>query len=196
MWKDEIGVRKFLQGIARGYYAGGPVVELGSRIMHDHDARPLFAKGASYLGVDALPGKGVDIQATTLELLQEATDPEPRVPFRGASVVLSINMLEHDPYWFSTLRLGVMLLRPGGVFGIVCPQDPWAAHEQETSPRPGYYRNHSLTELLNALLDADRMIRWDLCSAWTEHREATPHWPRSHIVLRRHPDCDEWNTRP
>ncbi len=140
-------VKKFIQHAISGF-GGRPksVLELGSYAMHDHDPRPLF-KGAKYLGLDARPGPGVDLVGLAHDLPELVPDP-------AFDVVLSLQALEHDPFWKSTLKAGMKALRRGGVFVVTCAGPKWKPHEYDTSPLPGYYRNVSTGEIVGALVES------------------------------------------
>lgn len=80
----------------------GSTLEVGSLDVNG-SVRSLF--GDPYVGVDMRPGPGVDVVATADAL-----------PFDDASfdVVVSTEMLEHDPSpWLSLAEMG-RVLRPGG----------------------------------------------------------------------------------
>jgi SAM-dependent methyltransferase len=78
------------------------VLEVGSRNVNG-SVRRFF--GGLYLGVDMVPGEGVDMVARADQL--------PFDPNRF-EVVVSTEMLEHDPYFWLSLPEMARVLMPGG----------------------------------------------------------------------------------
>jgi SAM-dependent methyltransferase len=99
------------------------ILEVGSQNVNG-SVRELF-RGA-YTGVDMEEGKGVDVVATADEL-----------PFGNdtAEVVVSTEMLEHDPYFWLSIVEMARVLQPGGLLLLTTrgigfhyhgfPQDYW-----------------------------------------------------------------------
>jgi SAM-dependent methyltransferase len=120
------------------------VCELGSRDVNG-SARVLFP-GSRYLGVDILPGPGVDVVA-------DAAD------FRLAplfDVVLSTEALEHTPRGKEICRTAWHLLRPGGAFLVTAATNRRGPHSaQDGGPlREGeHYANVAEAELRDWLAD-------------------------------------------
>jgi SAM-dependent methyltransferase len=82
------------------------VLEVGSLDVNG-SVRPLFTGVASYLGVDALDGAGVDLVLDAHQLTSK---------FEKASfdVVVSTEMLEHDSEFWNSLAMMGEVLKPGG----------------------------------------------------------------------------------
>lgn len=134
------------------YFAGGPVLEIGSRIING-TVRACFAGGA-YTGIDLTPGPGVDRVCHARE-----------VAARGwYDTVISCEALEHDAHWRETLEAIPRLLRPGGLIVITCATDGrrehgTAAREPDSSPATNdHYRN---------LRPDDFTALQDACRRWT-----------------------------
>ena len=80
------------------------VVEFGAQDVNG-TVRDLF-KDCWYIGVDRFKGRGVDVQSLCHEFMPSRAN--------AFDVVLSFEMLEHDPYWKQSLRSMYRLLRDGG----------------------------------------------------------------------------------
>ena len=78
------------------------VLECGSLNVNG-TPRPLFEE-CEYVGVDWRDGPGVDVVSLTHHYMDND----------GFDVVISTEMLEHDPYWLVSISNMVSLLRPGG----------------------------------------------------------------------------------
>ena len=109
-------------------FRGWRVLECGSYDING-SARSLF-EDCEYIGLDWRPGPGVDVVGLVHEY-------KPDAPF---DVVVSTEMLEHDPYWSDSLRRMAEVLRPGGVMLLT-----WAAplrpeHETHTAPVAQHYQ--------------------------------------------------------
>jgi hypothetical protein len=122
----------------------GHVLEIGSRDING-SVRPLFAKAASYTGIDIAPGPGVDIQAdgaTFVARVDEAPD-----------LVVCLETLEHTDQASDIVLNAAAMLRPGGRLLITCATDPRAPHSSvDGGPlRSGeFYRN----------VPPQHLIRW------------------------------------
>lgn len=98
-------------------------LEIGSRHING-SVRELFR--GPYVGMDMLPGDGVDVVARA-----------DRIPFDRArfDLVITTEMLEHDPFPWKTLPEIARVLRPGGHLVLTCrgvgfhddpnPKDYW-----------------------------------------------------------------------
>lgn len=123
------------------------LVEFGSRYVNG-DVRGFF-KANTYIGVDAVPGDGVDVES--LCHLYQTRDT--------FDVVLSFEMLEHDPYFPLSLLHMVNLLRPGGLFVMTCACTNRAEHGTERTggdtygPDSRYYKNLSPAEVIPYIAD-------------------------------------------
>lgn len=121
------------------------VLEAGSLDVNG-SVRAFFTAAEEYVGVDWRPGKGVD----EVCLFHE---------YRGRpdgyfDVVVSTEMLEHDPHWGRSLRRMMELLSNGGVLIVTCAGPGRRPHRHDTSPARGYYRNLSMGDVAGAVLAA------------------------------------------
>ena len=109
------------------------VVEFGSRNVNG-SVRPLFS-GVRYIGVDLLPGPGVDVQADAATY----TPPEP------AGVVVCCEVLEHAPDAGAIVANAYRILAPGGVLILTAAGEGRIPHSAvDGKPRlyPGeFYAN-------------------------------------------------------
>lgn len=134
---------------------GVRVLDLGSRNING-SARELFDRPSFYLGIDCHDGPGVDVVGVVHEVLESRhTDL--------VDVVVSTEMLEHDPFWEQTMQAAVPLLRPGGLFLLSCASRRRPAHHLEDSPVPGYYGGLDPDDLLPVL---DRLTMWTSLEGW------------------------------
>ena len=135
----------FLSRIAKrfpdNFGPGCRVVEFGSRDING-TPRNLFSQPKEYVGIDFHEGDGVDV----VGVCHEWVPPE-----KNYDVVVSTEMLEHDPYWEETLRHAVDLLRPGGVLVFTCASIRRSPHHLNDSPIVGYYGGRSTDEVLDVL---------------------------------------------
>jgi SAM-dependent methyltransferase len=124
-------------------FTGGCVLECGSRNVNG-SPRSLF-QAAEYVGLDRQAGKGVDVVGLVHEWRGR--------PDGYFDVVISTEMLEHDPHWRASLRRMVELLRPGGVLILTCAGPMREPHSEDGAEQGGgYYENRSLGEVLVELL--------------------------------------------
>lgn len=134
----------------RERFTDGDVIEFGSLDINGtiRDLLPV----CRYTGVDAAPGTNVDI--VSLCHTYDKRDKRPQV-------VLSFDMLEHDPYWEKSLRHMYDLLAPGGLMFGTCAGPLWSRHGtidsphkidgSWTGPDPMYYKGRSTEEIHGAL---------------------------------------------
>jgi SAM-dependent methyltransferase len=87
------------------------VCELGGRDVNG-TARVLYPDASLYLGVDLLPGPGVDVVADAREWR-----PPPWLRF---DLVLCTEVLEHSPQPHRVCDTAWEILRPGGAFVVTC----------------------------------------------------------------------------
>lgn len=125
------------------------VAELGARV-HNGSVREVFtdatAPGGTYMGIDLLPGPGVDLVADVTEW---------RTP-RPFDCVVSTELLEHCPRGPAVCRSAFLALRPGGVFVVTCAGEGREPHGAGGGP-PGdgeWYRNVTAGELARWCKDA------------------------------------------
>lgn len=127
-------------------FVGGRVLEVGSLDING-TVRPHFA-AAQYIGIDVGPGFGVDV------VCQGQDYAEPDGSF---DVVLSCEVMEHNPYWRETFANMLRLCRPGGLVLMTCATTGRREHgTRRTSPKDApliewdYYGNRTATDFRRA----------------------------------------------
>lgn len=70
-----------------------------------------FFENCDYTGLDIAPGPGVDVVC-------EGQNYNP--PGASFDVVISCEVMEHNPYWAETLENMIRLLKPGGIMVMSC----------------------------------------------------------------------------
>lgn len=121
--------------------AEASVLEVGSRDVNGSVRELFIGEVRDYLGVDLVPGQGVDM------VLDAA-----RLPFRDASfdIVIATEMLEHAKYWKACLRQMKRVLCVGGFLMLSTRSPGFPRHEE-----PDYWRfPRSLIERAMEDLDA------------------------------------------
>jgi SAM-dependent methyltransferase len=120
-------------------FSGVRVLECGAYNING-SARELFER-CDYVGLDWRPGPGVDVVALVHSY-------QPAEPF---DVVISTEMLEHDPYWVASVQRMAELLRPGGVLLLTWATPARAPHELATAPVGQYYLGLAPREVAEAV---------------------------------------------
>jgi SAM-dependent methyltransferase len=143
---------------APAWFRGQRVLEVGALDVNG-SARQLFS-GCRYLGVDARPGRGVQLVGRAHEL-----------PLAPASfdVVLSTETLEHDAWWRETLAAMARAVRPGGLVVVTAAAFGRPPHGVEEFGG-GHYRNLAPEDLRpflgRVLLYEEDRVANDLRAAW------------------------------
>lgn len=86
---------------------------------------------ARYVGVDWRGGPGVD----HICLFHDMPWTE------EFDVLVSCNAFEHDPYWKKSIEAGLRALRAGGEIIFMAAGTGYPAHEVNSSPSDGHYKN-------------------------------------------------------
>ena len=104
----------FLKTYAPGPRPGLKVVEIGSQDVNG-SLRQFSPRGAEYVGVDFVEGKGVDM----------VLDDPYKLPFADASVdlVLSSSVLEHSEMFWILFTEVLRVLKPHGLFYLNVPSN-------------------------------------------------------------------------
>jgi len=108
-------LRGLVRAVAETFALPGPVLEVGSYRVEGQDEladlRPFFAE-RTYIGLDARPGRGVDL----------AGDVE-RLPLADAAVgtVLALTTFEHVPRFWRGFEEVRRVLRPDGALLVASP---------------------------------------------------------------------------
>lgn len=118
-------------------FHGKRVLECGSYDING-GVRSLFSN-CEYVGLDWREGPGVDVVAFAHEYKDDS----------GFDVVVSTEMLEHDPYWDESVINMVELLRRGGdmILSFAGPARP--KHEPDISPHADYYAGRDPEDILD-----------------------------------------------
>jgi len=117
------------------------VVEFGSLNVNG-SAREKFDEPNKYTGVDTQNGEGVDVRSYCHEFKSD----------EQFDVVVSTEMLEHDPYWDLSLHRMLELTKIGGSLIITSAGPARHAHGQiNYTPLDRYYRNISATEIFRVI---------------------------------------------
>ena len=131
-------------------FVGRRVLECGSLDING-TPRPFFDK-CDYTGIDWREGPGVDV----VSLVHKYKD---KLKF---DVVISTEMLEHDPYWLTSISSMLNLLRTDGSLLLTFGGINRPKHELETSPEEGYYKGlHSAVVYLHVCHAFDVVHIWD-----------------------------------
>ena len=120
-------------------FDGGYVLECGAG-NNTYPIRGLFPL-SRYTGLDVHGGPGVDVVGLVHEY-------QPEQQF---DLVLSLQMLEHDPYWRKSLQKMTEFLKPGGSLILTFAGPGYPVHDPQSSPIWGYYENRTLDEVESVL---------------------------------------------
>lgn len=120
-------------------FRGVRVLECGSYDING-SARPLF-EDCEYVGLDWRPGPGVDVVGLVHQY-------QPTTLF---DVVISTEMLEHDPYWPGSLWQMTAALRLGGAMLLSWATPAREAHDVACAPKAGHYQGLALADVHRAL---------------------------------------------
>jgi hypothetical protein len=145
-------VEAFLTDPAQAcWFDEAAVVEVGSYNVNG-SARTLVGTTARHwLGIDRLPGPGVDLVGDAADVLHAFG--------LAADVVVSTEALEHDPTWGRTVRAMCRAVRRAGTLVVTCAGPGRAPHAADGSggPRPGEYYGNVDPEQLRAVLEDEGM---------------------------------------
>jgi len=116
------------------------ILEIGSLDING-SVRSLFSK-CNYVGIDVAPGAGVDVVCEAQVYA---------APDNSFDVVISCEVMEHNPHWSKTMKNMVRLCKPGGIVIMTCATLGRREHgTARTSPEASpltvslgwtYYRN-------------------------------------------------------
>ncbi len=91
------------------YFVGKRVLEVGSLDING-SIRALFSN-CDYVGIDVAAGVGVDVVC-------EGQNYD--APDNSYDVVISCEVMEHNPYWPQTMKNMIRLCNPGGIVIMTC----------------------------------------------------------------------------
>jgi SAM-dependent methyltransferase len=145
-------------------FRGQKVLEIGSLDINGN-VRSFF-EDCSYTGIDVAPGPGVDVvcEGQKYDGLSSSFD-----------VVISCEVMEHNPYWAETLTNMIRLLRPGGLMVMSCATIGRKEHgttRSDTGASPltvqkgwDYYRNLTSKDIRRAV-DLCPLSHWGFVTNW------------------------------
>lgn len=148
-------------------FDGRRVLEVGSYNVNG-SVRSLFER-CYYVGIDIMPGDGVDVVCSGDKFKSE-------YPF---DVVISCEMLEHNPFWEETLHNMYGLLKDGGMMILSCAAPGRSEHGTQrtadfASPSSNlfgdYYRNLTPEEIMSVFSD----IPYRMQGYCTEYHKEIP----------------------
>ena len=145
----QIFLRRVSHRFPEYFEEGAKAVEFGSLDING-SARAAFKEPAYYVGIDCHAGPGVDVVGICHEFETDEKDID---------IVVSTEMLEHDPYWKKTLHKAADLIRPGGLLVFTCAGPSRPPHNHDDSPVAGYYENRSAQDVEDVL---EEICDWDL----------------------------------
>lgn len=163
--------RQFLATVAEyfpEFFVGSRVLEIGSLDVNG-SARSFFTE-CEYTGLDVGPGPGVDIVCGGHEY---------DAPDGSFDIVLSMETMEHNPYWVDTVRNMLRLCRSGGLVIVSCaslgrPEHGTTRTDRGSSPLTvalgwDHYRNISEAELRRTIASARQRILARYWTNWQSH---------------------------
>jgi SAM-dependent methyltransferase len=147
-------------------FQGRKVLEIGSLDING-TVRGFFTD-CDYTGLDVAPGPGVDVVCEGQKF---------DAPDRSFDVVISCEVMEHNPYWADTFRNMVRLLKPGGLMVMSCATGWRAEHGTSRSEPWGspltvgqgweYYRNLGSGDILRKV-DFSELSSWGFAKNWDD----------------------------
>lgn len=126
-------------------FDGRRVLEVGSYNVNG-SIRSMFER-CYYVGIDVMPGDGVDVVCSGDKFTSEHL----------FDVIVSCEMLEHNPFWEETLKNMYGLLKVGGLMILTCAAPGRAEHGTQrtadmASPSSNlfgnYYRNLTVNDVM------------------------------------------------
>lgn len=91
------------------FFAGRKVLEVGS--LNINGSVRDFFRDCEYIGLDVAPGRNVDIVCEGQKY---------DAPDSSFDVVISCEVMEHNPYWLETFQNMVRVCKPGGLIVMTC----------------------------------------------------------------------------
>lgn len=91
------------------FFAGRKVLEVGS--LNINGSVRDFFRDCEYIGLDVAPGKNVDVVCEGQKY---------DAPDNSFDVVISCEVMEHNPYWLETFQNMVRVCKPGGIIVMTC----------------------------------------------------------------------------
>lgn len=138
--QSQLDYIRFLKQLFPDYFHNKRVLEIGSLDISGSVRQ--FFENCDYIGLDVAPGKGVDVVCQGQEY---------DAPDASFDVVISCEVMEHNPHWADTIRNMVRLCKSNGMVVITCATLGRAEHgtarsNPDSSPLTvaqgwNYYRN-------------------------------------------------------
>lgn len=138
------------------YFKNVQIVDVGSLDINGNN-RILFTEPFSYIGIDLIPGKNVDVIGRAHEVIPTIEHSIKGIgrsagivmnrDTRVFDIIISTECLEHDRYFDLTLIAMYKALKPGGLLLITAAGEGRAEHgttlyDSRSSPATNdYYRN-------------------------------------------------------
>lgn len=125
------------------------ILEFGAHNVNG-SPRPLFEGCQSYTGLDPWPGPGVNIMARAQDLFRNDDHWK-------YDLVISAEVLEHDPDWIGQIDAASRALKPGGKLIITAAAHPRPPHRCDGTPGDlqGEYYGNMIPLLLREILLID-----------------------------------------
>lgn len=130
----------FVAGVLSAGPERGDVLEVGSLDING-SCRGLFPEARSYLGIDVVPGRGVD----------EVADGADYDPGKTFDLVLCCEVLEHTAAADRIVSNALRLLTPGGRLVVTCAgpaRTPHSGVDGKHLRRGEYYRNVNAPDVM------------------------------------------------
>jgi SAM-dependent methyltransferase len=149
------------------YFEKNSVLEIGS--LDINGTIRGFFNNCEYTGLDVAPGPGVDIVCDGQNF--DAADA-------SFDVVISCEVMEHNPHWQATMANMIRLLKPGGLIIMSCAtigrkEHGTARSKPNASPLTvekewNYYRNLTERDIVRRL-DLTTLEHWVCFSNWNHY---------------------------
>lgn len=116
----------FVARVLRPYGPRKSVVEIGSKIINGTIRTLFYGKVDRYIGIDVVPGNGVDVVASGHEY-------QPDAP---VDTVICMEVLEHTPLGREICENAHRMLAPGGIFIVTAAAEPREPHRADDNLPP------------------------------------------------------------
>ncbi len=165
--KDQFEFVERIKAVFPEYFTRCRVLEVGSLDING-SVRRLF-ENCEYIGLDVAAGNGVDVVCQAQDYA---------APDASFDLVISCEVMEHNPYWKETINNMIRMTRPGGLVVMSCatlgrPEHGTARSEPNSSPLTvekgwNYYRNLTRRDLERAV-DLDKLATWETACNWDSY---------------------------
>ena len=141
-----VAARKWIESLKERFpdcFEHRKVLECGAHFIST-DVKQYFSDIVEYVGVDWRAGENVN----RVCLIHDYKDK----PDGYFDTVISISLIEHDPYWKKSIKRMLDLLSFGGTLILTYPGPRNAPHLTDTSPKEGYYKSIPMQEIIEFIL--------------------------------------------